>query len=224
MAHATASNTRHRVFQDVFSTYSRLELTRATDRPVAVAGVARRLAAEIESPVAFGIFARFEWLHRSLLWQRAGDAPLRYINNQCPQVPTWSWMAYAGPIDYVTVSAAAEVDWNSEISLTTSSTGRDELRAPVTSFTAEMSRSPNLLVLDTCGMANVQNLKCVVVGKALSRSSRCRGEDDEEAYHVIVVSPAQTGTPRIEYERLGIATVYQAHLALDGQTERACII
>lgn len=224
MAQATASNTRHHVFQAIFSTYSRLELTRATDRPVAVAGVARRLANEIGSPVAFGIFANFEWLHRSLLWQRAGDTPLQCINNQCLHVPTWSWMAYTGPIDYVTVSAT-EVEWNREISLlATTSTGRVELTAPITSFTAEMSRNPNLLVLDACGMANIQNLRCIVVGKALSRSSRSQGEDDMEAYHVIVVSPAQTGTPCIEYERLGIATVYQTHLALERQRERACII
>ena len=38
------ANAKHHVFQSIFSAYSRLELTQATDRSVAIQGVERRLA------------------------------------------------------------------------------------------------------------------------------------------------------------------------------------
>jgi hypothetical protein len=117
--------------------------------------------------------------------------------------------------------SATEVEWNTEISLNTSP-GRVGLTAPVTAFTAEMLRNSDALVLDACDMADVRKLKCIVVGKALSLSSQSHGE--EKAYYVLVVSPAQTGAACIGYERLGIATVYKTHLALDRGSERACVI
>ncbi|KLU91499.1 hypothetical protein MAPG_10017 [Magnaporthiopsis poae ATCC 64411] len=228
---ATADNARHRVFQAIFKTYSRLELTHATDRPNAIAGVERRLAQEMGSRVTFGVFDRveYEYLHRSLLWRRAGDSLLQWINYPPRRhvVPTWSWMAHMGPIDYVHVAPPNKVEWNRDISLkiTTSTAGPVELTAPVTAFTDEMLFNQHLLVLDTCRMADVRNLKCIVVGKELPSPSESQQLRGDEAYYILVVSPAaQTNDASIQYQRLGVATVHKAHLALDRGTERAHII
>lgn len=52
-------------------------------------------------------------LPRSLLWRRTdpeqGLKPLRRILPE-GQLPSWSWMAYDGPIDYLDVPFG-EVDW-----------------------------------------------------------------------------------------------------------------
>jgi len=218
---ATNDNTAHRVFQVIFQTYSRLDLTRATDRPAAIAGLERRLADEMRSPVAFGIFDSPKYLHRSLLWRRGNDSLLQRIARGNPhlQVPTWSWMAYTGPIDYLDV-AGAEVEWSS-ISLEMISSGPAVLKAPVTEFTAEMLRHSSRLVLDTCHTVDVRNLKCVVVAQELGSPE---SEGESGACYILVVSPAQTTSTYAEYERLGVAVVCRAHLALDSGCERVSII
>ncbi|EJT72146.1 hypothetical protein GGTG_09013 [Gaeumannomyces tritici R3-111a-1] len=193
-----ASNARHRVFQVVFKTYSQLELSRHTDRPVAIAGVQQRLAKEMGTPVAFGIFAKPEYLHRSLLWCRAGDLPLQWIHDvsprvpSSPRVPTWSWMAYMGAIDYLK-TASAQIDWNPDTSLsfkTGINTNTAELTAPVVAFKAETPPSLLPLVMDNARPANVQELKCIVT----------TGE--------------QTTGELARYQRFGVGTVYGANLEL----------
>lgn len=220
MVQAATSNALHHVFQVVFKKYSRLELTRATDRPIAVAGVERRLADEMGSSVTFGVFTSFEYLHRSLLWRRAGDV-LHWIEKNTPRVPTWSWMSFIGPIDYVEITST-EMEWNRDICLSTTEEPA-ELMAPITTFAAKMLRNPSLLILDYRLTADVENLKCVVIGKELSLSPSPGNQDDEVCY-VLVVSPVQTCGTCIQYERLGVATLHKTHLALEHGTERARII
>ncbi|KAL8299223.1 hypothetical protein RB593_009210 [Gaeumannomyces tritici] len=232
MEWADASNERHRVFQVVFKTYSQLELTRPTDRPIAIAGVQKRLAKEMDTLVASGIFTKSEYLHRSLLWRRAGDLPLQWIHNMSPPVPTWSWMAYMGAIDYLE-TASAQIDWNSDISLslktdTSSSSKTDtdtaELTAPVIAFKAETPPSLRPLIMDNGRPADVQKLKCVVVAKGWSLSSGHSG--DNEVYYVLLVLPMQTTGERPQYQRLGVGTVSRANLELEciQGRERVCIV
>jgi hypothetical protein len=199
-----------------------LELTRATDRPIAVAGVGRCLADEMGSSVAFGVFTNLGYLHRSLMWRRAGDELLYWIENTTPRVPTWSWMAFMGPIDYLDVTST-EIQWNPDICLSASREEPVELTAPVTTFADEMLRDPSLLILDYRRTADVGNLKCVVVGKGLSLSPS-PGNQHDEAYYVLVVSPVSTIGTCTEYERLGVATLRKTHLALEVGTEQARII
>ncbi|KAK5658652.1 hypothetical protein OQA88_2048 [Cercophora sp. LCS_1] len=218
MGQAAATHTQHHVFQSVFKTYSRLELTRATDRQIAVAGVSHRLAEGMTSSVAFGVFTEFEYLHRSLLWRRAGHVFLHWIRNNTPKVPTWSWMAFMGPIDYVDITST-EIEWNPDIHLSiTEETAT--ITAPVTAFTARMLQTPDLLILDYRPRVDGEDLKCVVVGKQPS------GNPDDDVYYVLVVLVAHSGGggTGTEYERLGVATLRSSHLALNSGTERARII
>ena len=209
---AMKANAQHQVFQTIFRTYSRLELTRVADRPVAIMGVERRLAGAMSSGVAFGVFDHCGHLHRSLLWRRAGDTLLQRIEDESLGVPTWSWMAFQGAIDYVDVRSP-KIMWNSGIALRPPKDGAPaELRAPVTAFAVdELLRSPDLLVLDTHLNVNLRTLKCVVVGKEPGPS----GSDPAEVYHVVVVAPSPAPPPggSATYERRGIASVRKIHIA-----------
>ncbi|ROW10118.1 hypothetical protein VMCG_02144 [Cytospora schulzeri] len=114
------------LYQDLFSKYSRLEFTHGQDRPVAMAGIERRLVESFGVRGGFGILDDDDempgLLRRSLLWCRARTTPrLKKVNfegaNSLKQIvsppPTWSWMAYEGAINYLKVVNGA-VDWNTE--------------------------------------------------------------------------------------------------------------
>ncbi|KAK3349549.1 heterokaryon incompatibility protein-domain-containing protein [Lasiosphaeria hispida] len=201
---------QRQVFQTVFKMYSNLELTYATDRPRAIAGIERRLASVMGSSVAFGVFSGSGCLHHSLLWRRVGDTLLQQINSSTFFVPTWSWMAFDGAIDYLDV-APAGVIWNTHISFVSSMAEvHTELGVPVVAFNLDnMSRDLELLILDGQHTADVRNLGCVIVG----RRELPQGQEDE--YYILVVSPAPAGRTNIEYQRLGVAIVQKVHIAIE---------
>jgi len=209
--------TRHHTFQSTFQMYSRLALTFPTDRPVAVAGVESRLAATLQSSVAFGVFGAHFYLHRSLLWRRSDeDTLLKPIN---VTVPSWSWMAYDGAIEYLDI-APGKVDWNTEINLNTC----NQLSAPVMDFAVgEMLRDLHRLVFDCRRTAHVRDLKCVVVGRQLL-SSRSREDEETRMHYILVVSPVYKEGSCVGYERLGVASVRKAHIAMDDGYVRASLL
>lgn len=93
----------------LFSKYSRLGLTRDYDRPVAIAGLQKRLQSTIEVGGDFGILDARDTrglLRRTLLWRRglgvSSIKPIDFPNSKGhPPIPSWSWMAYNGGIDYL---------------------------------------------------------------------------------------------------------------------------
>ena len=97
--------------QDVFAHYSRLHLTVKADRPVAIAGIERRLQDAYETRSYYGIFQKN--FIESLLWKRAPNnwlEPLIDFTGKVRnwtvsgyRVPSWSWMAYTGEIGYVEI-------------------------------------------------------------------------------------------------------------------------
>jgi len=112
-----------RYFQSLYKQYSRLELTHIQDRPLAIAGLesrlrkAYRLRGDHWAKGGYGIFydgPGHGLFHRSLLWQRSEDElALESINfSQRPQdsMPSWSWMAFKGAIDYLD-PPFNKVDW-----------------------------------------------------------------------------------------------------------------
>lgn len=89
----------HAPFQSLFADYSDLDLTYKTDRPVAIDSLAWALAKAFNTNVRYGIFQHLP--QRSLLWQRSQDIPLERISFAAGQaLPSWSWMAYHGQIEY----------------------------------------------------------------------------------------------------------------------------
>lgn len=65
---ANVLGSRVLLFQYLFSWYSKLGLTRQTDKPIAILSLEQRLATAFESKSVYGVFERY--LHRSLLWYR----------------------------------------------------------------------------------------------------------------------------------------------------------
>jgi hypothetical protein len=100
-------------FQGLYRQYSRMGFTRWSDRPIAIAGLEKRLQKAYNTTGRYGIFddgnkTDGSLFHRSLLWRRAwgpdeetDGAPLEAIAfSDDSYVPSWSWMAYKGGIDY----------------------------------------------------------------------------------------------------------------------------
>jgi len=95
-------------YQRLFQDYSRLGLTMAYDRPVAIDGLQRRLLRVLGARGNFGVFDDYSsrgLLCRSLLWYRGEDTDrLEKIkfpaDRSISDVPSWSWMAYTGGINY----------------------------------------------------------------------------------------------------------------------------
>jgi hypothetical protein len=100
-------------FQGLYKQYSRLNFTHYDDRPFAIAGLEKRLQKAFGTKGDYGIFDDGDkhdggLFHRSLLWQRGeeeGDAehliPINFPPARNVKVPSWSWMAYKGGIDFI---------------------------------------------------------------------------------------------------------------------------
>ena len=94
--------------QDLFKTYSALEFTRASDRPIAMDGIHSRLLSTFGAQGGYGLFdegrQRSGLLRRNLLWYNPDDDSalerIRFPEGQ-PAPPSWSWMAYTGKIDFL---------------------------------------------------------------------------------------------------------------------------
>ncbi|TAQ91312.1 hypothetical protein B7494_g294 [Chlorociboria aeruginascens] len=102
-------------FESLCCKYMELNLTQATDRAIAFSGLEKRLADNYSNKVRFGIFGKF--LHRTLLWERDGKAPLKRTvpkDRSKRTAPSWSWMAYEGKINYMSINAE-QVDWSQAI-------------------------------------------------------------------------------------------------------------
>ncbi|TID02827.1 hypothetical protein CH35J_003563 [Colletotrichum higginsianum] len=79
--------------------YSRRGITEPSDRAVAVSGLMARVQKALPCPVHHGIM---DWyLHRSLLWHRGKADTRGKIDYKSSTVPSWSWMAYEGPVGFL---------------------------------------------------------------------------------------------------------------------------
>jgi hypothetical protein len=103
-------------FQELYQQYSRLELSSNHDRPTAIGGLQQRLLTTMGVDGGFGVLndrGNKGLLRRSLLWHRGEDtASLTSIifPKHREQVPSWSWMAVSGGIDYFSLKWAG-YDW-----------------------------------------------------------------------------------------------------------------
>lgn len=105
----SASKGEHIVrYQNLYAQYSRLGLSRPSDRPYAIDGLQTRLLRAFRTTEGgFGLFDEGPMLRghlrRSLLWRRREDVArlesIEFLGTSAPP-PSWSWMAYTGGIDY----------------------------------------------------------------------------------------------------------------------------
>ena len=80
--------------------YSKCCLSNPTDRAVAMNGLASRISYILGCQHRYGVFGDF-YFHRTLLWQRPDARKMSRIDYGNPGVvPSWSWMAYEGNIQF----------------------------------------------------------------------------------------------------------------------------
>ncbi|WAO97154.1 HET domain-containing protein [Fusarium falciforme] len=83
----------------LFRKYSTSGLTFESDRDVAIYSLVERMRHSLRSEVRYGIVRCF--LSPLLLWKRTNEDKTAMINYGDRTVPSWSWMAYPGGIDFI---------------------------------------------------------------------------------------------------------------------------
>ena len=182
----TSRGQRILYFQDLYKTYSRLQFSHWEDRAVAMKGLEQRLSRGFKCQGTFGILddsavaSHASLLHRSLLWHRAveEDSLQKIVFPPDRQkVPTWSWMAFQGHIDYLSVpfngvewaSDDLKSSWNSK---ETRSVGRAQtwdITAIARRLSPELSSEEGIdLFFNFRGQSHPQpsSSLCVVIGRA----------------------------------------------------------
>uniref|UniRef100_A0A8H7TLR7 Heterokaryon incompatibility domain-containing protein n=1 Tax=Bionectria ochroleuca TaxID=29856 RepID=A0A8H7TLR7_BIOOC len=80
--------------------YSQCDITKSSDRAIAISGLLTRIEQALPCSIYHGIFAWY--LHRTLLWNRSNGQTTEKIRYELQSVPSWSWLAYPGPIEFCT--------------------------------------------------------------------------------------------------------------------------
>jgi hypothetical protein len=206
-----------RWFQSLYRDYSRLAFTRIEDRPIAIAGLERRLQKTFGTQGGHGIFDDRPdggLFHRSLLWRR-GDDEEKLESISFPsgrsKVPSWSWMAYKGGIEYADPDFSTadwketeiRLPWTRRNTISTETEEKDALLSIVVrDFNVAGSKAEEVkLWYDSERTASDrQRPQCVVVAK-----SKDGKEDQYKRFWILLVSSTGSVTKRGEkvYRRVG---------------------
>lgn len=225
-AHSTTGG-RIRLYQDLYQQYSRLQLSRPTDRPMAIAGLERRLIDSLRVHGGCGVLdeAPPGLLRRSLLWVRGGadnTTGLRRIDfaGFAHPPPTWSWMAHEGGIEYLDVPGG-KVEW--EVRDIVSPWTRIGTPGTWYSFDESESMGIQVIVRDFVPDSTLRtrgweaglvfdvpsssatlplNVQCVILGKLSSSGTDGMGTG-RKCCVLLVKSLAKSSSRGSEYERVG---------------------
>lgn len=201
----------------MYKKYSALGFTKKADRSVAIKGLEERLVRTFKTKGGYGVFD--EYLQRSLLWQRdVATLDLIPYPQERP-VPSWSWMAYSGPISYVE-APFDRVDWNSDIISPFSSEsghkqhwkvgqhdGIEVLRATARSLSMDRVELMKRVTFDQARMPALGDLRCVIIGV-----KRSEGVSNEAEHYILVITPAMSGLSD-RYTRAGVGIVLSSHIS-----------
>ncbi|KAF4464019.1 serine threonine kinase [Fusarium albosuccineum] len=110
---------RIRLVQYIYQFYSGLQLTKPSDRSKAILGLQKRLSRIFDLKQGHGLEATYgiiwAFFERTLLWQAGtsgGMARIKY--DKIYAVPSWSWMAYMGKIQYMKIQFS-RVNWTGNL-------------------------------------------------------------------------------------------------------------
>lgn len=225
-------------YQDLYKSYSRLQFSRDSDRPFAIAGLEKRLRQAFGTKGGFGIFDDGDkdkhergLFHRSLLWRHGdelelenGLRPIDFTGRDF-HVPSWSWMAYKGGIDYTTPEGGtAEWEMNditepwtrgsASATISAPQSGVIAISATVRNFQVANRRPDEVkLFYDTERRkgSDGQRAQCVVVAK--NKVGRSEGL---KRYYVLLVALkiADNGRGRRVYQRIGAGYMLGKHIEL----------
>ncbi|KAF2132922.1 HET-domain-containing protein [Dothidotthia symphoricarpi CBS 119687] len=195
-------------YQELYRVYSRLGLSRAYDRPAAIGGLQQRLLRTMAVKGGYGILYEDTiqgTLARSLLWHRGGDtSSLTRIKFTGVSVPSWSWMAYTGGIDYLSLDFG-RIDWEkieSPWSRSDKSDGTDTLTAVAQRYNEDTaSERQSTFIFDLPEYAEQYETICVVLG--VQKGSMPLS--DKRHYVLLVVPTNGSGRSRTSsFERVGV--------------------
>lgn len=206
-----------KLYEDLYERYSGLALSYPTDRPVAIRGLEMRLLRVLDTNGGHGVFDVY--LRRGLLWRRNQENLQRIgfstaEHNQRGAVPSWSWMAYTGAIQYMNLPLGG-VEWNQwdrdVISPWADSNAYNqngaELRVLVRGILTSVDERGARIYLDEPKFPSRRPFKCVIVG-----SSKESHQGKGTTYYVLIVTPLATHGENF-YERAGAAFLYQHQIA-----------
>lgn len=218
-------------FQDIYKHYSSLTLTDLRARPIAIAGLEKRLVRSLGGHGGYGVIDDDEDpgpLRRSLLWCRGTDETSlqkisfqprgqQHLADEEPPVPSWSWMAHQGKIDYLYLYSGI-MEW--EVSDIVSpwigapkgtwlsiadSRGGATLNITVRAFKPRAQGWADSYFTYDCPMKASgfgMDLKCVILGTLTNRLlARIR------THYFILVIPSRFSSahrPERLYERVGV--------------------
>lgn len=212
--------------QFLYTEYSRRGLTEKTDRCAAISGLENRIAQAEKCETRFGIFQTF--LHRSLLWQRSEERNTYRIGYETQIVPSWSWMAYSGSIQFMDI-AFDKVEWVRGLRFNKrykyrrfNKKWRPALVTDIGSFRRcnHERRGTGYAILDFDGVergwiqydietyGRLDAERCVVVGRDIRDS-----DVGKRKYYILVVNPTSV---KNQYTRVGAGWILSDYMARQG--------
>jgi hypothetical protein len=198
--------------QSLFQDFSQRQLTNTTDRSVALSGLESRIAKAIKTKCIYGIPEKF--IHQILLWQRPELGELNGIEYVNKSIPSWSWMACSGPIEFA-IPLETQMDWR--IGLSFKGSPKNALSAAeVANFigcefqgegtTKEILKRGGESIVGCIRYDKMEDIpefdiqRCIVVGRGSDRGK----------YYVLVVNPSSL---EHEYTRIGTGAIDSSYLS-----------
>ncbi|KAJ8116337.1 hypothetical protein OPT61_g2197 [Boeremia exigua] len=199
--------------------YTKRDITFPCDRAVAIAGLEQRLSETLVCESRYFIFEKS--MHRQLMWLAVSEQRER-IDYDSP-IPSWSWMAWTGPIDFPNfypklVAGSEFLDIDVNVNVRFHATRKDALKADLGrlkkhtlrqhSFVSgedcreivdELGQGQGQLAFDASADEHPQPMFCIVVGRDRPVDRRIFS-----MYNVLIVVPTDTVG---EYRRIGIGKV-----------------
>jgi hypothetical protein len=186
-----------KLIQTLYKRYSNMTLTVSTDRPFAIKGLEARLTHTFGGTGRYGVLQIY--FHRCLPWKRS-EAPMKSIESfHGETIPSWSWMAYEGGIQYID-APGSDVDWMPNVTWPPSPENAEEvdmlsvhsqsnhyarmsheLQAPVWGLVDPQEKD---MILDDGRPLNPQTAKCVIIGVRKQPA-----EAKNKLYYLLIVTP-----------------------------------
>ncbi|KAH8663694.1 heterokaryon incompatibility protein-domain-containing protein [Tricladium varicosporioides] len=199
--------------QALFVDYSQRNLTQKTDRAVAISGLQSRIADTLQTKSRYGVLQKY--LHRNLLWHAPDNKKLERIPYPGRDVPSWSWMAYTGSVQFAKIPFG-RVKWKNNLCF-------DEehelaLIAEVRKFQNYETKlfERHCVIVGSGGVergriqydteiVDLCQLRCVILGSYKAAKYRWSAEQ----YCILVVR--QTAVDG-EYERIGSGSIHRDYV------------
>jgi hypothetical protein len=214
-------------FQELYQQYSRLDLSSDYDRPIAISGLQQRLLRTMGVHGGFGALDNNDnrgLLRRSLLWHRGDNVeilkPIAFPSDQ-ENVPSWSWMAFSGGINYFPL-AWNGYDWQeveSPWSSPTIALSSNAIKAWVQALDRSAARKDEIRIeFDDPSSSELPGCMAIVLG-----IERVSGEISDKKHYILAVKLKTSPTSESDtlYERVGAGYVPGKCL---GEERKTCFL